>query len=132
MPYMKFCKISVVVGDGIVRLHPILDDLGCILTHIKWMKPFQCTDTIYLLKINSNICYLQLNFNGTPLVMFLDPIHLQKGSKMQSEWLAHGIALAQTNIKCIWYSESLQNNYLMLLQLYFRWYSEVDEILHTK
>jgi hypothetical protein len=59
MLYINFCNILVVPGDGIVRLHPILDDLGCILTHIKWMKHFQCTDTIYLLKINSYIWYLQ-------------------------------------------------------------------------
>ena len=57
MLYINFCNILVVPGDGIVRLHPILDDLGCILTHIKWMKHFQCADTIYLLKINSYIWY---------------------------------------------------------------------------
>ena len=59
MLYINSCNILVVLGDSIVRLHPILDDLGCIPAHIKWMKPLQCANTIYLLKSNFNICYLQ-------------------------------------------------------------------------
>jgi len=72
------------------------------------------------------------NFNGTPLVMFLKQIHLPKGSKMWTERLAHGIALAWTNIKYIWYLEYLKNSYLMLVQLYFTLFCEVDEILYTE
>jgi hypothetical protein len=45
-------------GDGIVRLHPILDHLGCIPAHIKLMKLFQCAETIYILRNNSYISYL--------------------------------------------------------------------------
>ena len=45
--------------DGIVRLHPILDDLGCIPAHIKYMKLSQCADTIYLLRNQSYTCYIQ-------------------------------------------------------------------------
>jgi hypothetical protein len=33
--------------------------------------------------------------------MFLDQIHLQKGSKMLTERLTHGTALAHINISCI-------------------------------
>jgi hypothetical protein len=56
---IKFCKILVESGDGTVRLHPILGNLGCIPAHIKYMKLFQCADTIYLPRNQFNRCYLQ-------------------------------------------------------------------------
>ena len=57
--YLNYCNISVELGDGIVRLHPILGDLGCIPAHIKCMKLFQCADIIYLLRNQFNIFYLR-------------------------------------------------------------------------
>ena len=40
MMYLNFCNIWVELGDGTVRLHPILGDLGCIPAHIKCRKLF--------------------------------------------------------------------------------------------
>ena len=57
--YMDFCNIWVELRDDTVRLHPILDDLGCMPPHIKHMKLFHSTDTIYLLRNQFSICHLQ-------------------------------------------------------------------------
>ena len=59
MLHIEFCNIWVELGDGTVRLHPILGDLSCIPAHIKCMKLFQCAETIYVLRNQFYICYLQ-------------------------------------------------------------------------
>jgi hypothetical protein len=59
MLYINFYNILVELGDGTVRLHPILGDLGCIPAHIKCMKLLQSADIIYLLRNEFHICYLQ-------------------------------------------------------------------------
>ena len=40
--YLNPCNILLEVGDGIVRLHPILGDLGCIPAHIKYIQLLHC------------------------------------------------------------------------------------------
>ena len=47
------------LGDGTVRLHPILDDFGCIPAHNKYMKLFHCTKTLWDLGNQLYVCYLQ-------------------------------------------------------------------------
>ena len=47
------------VGDGIVRLHPILGDLGCIPAHIKYIQLLHSTDTLCLLRNQYYVCYIQ-------------------------------------------------------------------------
>jgi hypothetical protein len=49
----------VEVGDGIVRLHPILSDLGCIPAHIKYIQLLHSTDTLYLVRNQFYVCYIQ-------------------------------------------------------------------------
>jgi hypothetical protein len=81
---IKFCKILVESGDGTVRLHPILGNLGCIPAHIKYMKLFQCADTIYLLRNQFNRCYLQYivtHFQWDPLGSVPGPNTFVKGVK---------------------------------------------------
>ena len=57
--YLNSCNIILEVGDGIVRLHPILGDLGCIPAHIKYMQLLHSTDTLCLLWNQFCTCYLQ-------------------------------------------------------------------------
>ena len=59
--YLNYCNISVELGDSIVRLHPILGDLGCIPAHIKYMQLLHCTDTLCLLRNSSHVCYIRYN-----------------------------------------------------------------------
>jgi len=57
--YLNSCNILLEVGDGIVRLHPILGDLGCIPAHIKYIQLLHCTDTLCLLRNQSYVCYIR-------------------------------------------------------------------------
>jgi hypothetical protein len=101
MLYINFCTILVHLGDGTVRLHPILGDLGCIPAHIKCMKLFQCAETIYLLRNQSHVYYVQ--YIVTQIQWH--PLRNIPGSntfaKEAIERLAHGLTLVKTNIKCI-------------------------------
>jgi hypothetical protein len=84
MLYINSCNISVELGDGTARLHPILGDLGCIPAHIKCMKLFQCVDIIYLLTNQSDRCYLQYivtQFQWGPLCSVPGPNISVKGVK---------------------------------------------------
>ena len=56
---INYWSILVELGHGIGNLHPILDDLGCIPPHIKYMNLLQSTDTIYILRNQIYTCYLQ-------------------------------------------------------------------------
>jgi hypothetical protein len=57
--YLNSCNIIVEVGDGIVRLHPILGDLGCIPAHIKYIQLLHSTDTLCLLRNQYYVCYIR-------------------------------------------------------------------------
>src|SRR6266852_2910735 len=57
--YLNYCNISVKLGDGIVRLNPILGDLGCIPAHIKYMQLLHSTDTLYLLRNQYYVCHIR-------------------------------------------------------------------------
>ena len=59
--YLNSCNIIVEVGDGIVRLHPILGDLGCIPAHIKYIQLLHSTDTPCLLRNQYYVCYIRYN-----------------------------------------------------------------------
>jgi len=57
--YINLCNILMELGDGTVRLHPILDDFGCIPAHNKYMELFHGTDTLCGLGNQLYACYLQ-------------------------------------------------------------------------
>jgi hypothetical protein len=47
------------LGHGTVRLHPILGHLGCIPAHIKYIQLLHSTDTLYLVRNQFYVCYIQ-------------------------------------------------------------------------
>jgi hypothetical protein len=59
MLYLNFYNIWVELGHGTVRLHPILDDLGCIPAHIKYIQLLRCTETLCLLRNHFYIYYIR-------------------------------------------------------------------------
>ena len=59
MLYINFCNILVELGDGIVRLYPILGDLGCIPAHNKYIELLHCTDTLCLLRNQYYVCHIR-------------------------------------------------------------------------
>jgi hypothetical protein len=59
MLYFNLCNILVVLGDGIVRLYPILGDLGCISAHIKYIQLLHFADTLCLLSNQSHVCHIR-------------------------------------------------------------------------
>jgi hypothetical protein len=85
--YLNYCNISVELGDGIVRLHPILGDLGCIPAHIKYMQLLHSTETLCLLCNQFYTCYLQ--YSGAQFQW--GPLGNVPRSNISPKWLKNTI-----------------------------------------